>query len=172
MDCKQVFKYKEAFFNGELSLEMKDNLLSHLSVCFDCQKEYEKYAASKGLVFDLIREIMKVCIEYDDAEIDDSKCSTIVAIRHLDKKKEMFKKVESKNVRTLCDKWVTASKLNDYSELTKVHAIKQIMLNSKNEYKDEKMSENYREFNNFLYKKICQKIDLFERCLAIGEQNQ
>lgn len=173
MNCKDIFKYKEAFFKGELSLEMRDSILSHLSICFDCRKVYEDFADSQGLVFDLIREIMKVCIEYDEAEIDDSKCSTIVAIRNLDKKKEMFKKYEQKeDMRTLCDKWVTASRMNDYSELTKVHAIKQIMLNSKNEYTDDKMGESYREFNNFLYKKICQKIDLFERCLAIGENNQ
>lgn len=173
MDCKIVKKYKKEFFNNELSLEFKDSLLSHLSLCENCRREYEVYAATSGLVFDLIREIMKVCIEYEEAEIDDSKCSAMVAIRNLDKKKEMFKKYEQKeDTRTLCDKWVTASKMNDYSELIKVHAIKQIMLSSKNDYQDEEISEKHRMFNNFLYKKICQKIDLFEKCLALQEDNQ
>lgn len=173
MECKTVLKYKKDFFKGELSLEFKDSILSHLSLCQECQREYEDYARTQGLVFDLIREIMKVCMEFDEAEIDDSKCSTIVAIRHLDRKKEMFKKYESREgTRTLCDKWATASRMNDYSELTKVHAIRQIMLNAKNDYRDEELGESYRQFNNFLYKKICQKIDFLENCFKIEEKSE
>ena len=170
MECETVLKYKQSFFKRELNLEFRDNIISHLLRCKDCHDAYEEYAKSIGLVFDVVREAMKIYTEYDSETIPQS---SLIIINNQNastqKIKEKVKKDSNKSNRNVMDRWTTAYKLNDYSELMNVKAVRDVLNSAKNDTLDEEQAECNREFTMYITKKICQKIDHLEKCLKLKE---
>lgn len=69
------------------------------------------------------------------------------------------------------DKWSSAAKSGDLTELMNIKAVRDIVLSTKNDTTDEDFSDKIRQFGLFLIKKICQKIDHLEQCLAMEGAN-
>lgn len=74
------------------------------------------------------------------------------------------------DVKSAQDKWSFAARSGDLTELMNVQAIRDIVLSTKNDTTDEDFSDKIRQFGLFLIKKMCQKIDHLEQCLAIEDK--
>ena len=172
MNCKTVLRYQKDFFRNELDIEFRDELLSHITICPDCHKAYKEYAQKCGLVFDLTREILKVVKEY---EREDFPKSISLMMTKRERKKQNDDNYPMPIIeRSIGDKWVTASKLNDYSELMRVYAVRKIFMTKEDNkaLKDTEYGEKKRLFTNFIIKKICQKIDYLEKCLSLESKER
>lgn len=69
---------------------------------------------------------------------------------------------------SLYKSYVDALKAEDLTVLMNVKAVRDCTIECAeiNETKDESESETFRDFSFFLIKKICQKVDLLEKCLT------
>lgn len=168
MDCKTTEYYVSAFFDDNIDIKLRYEIVYHLLRCAKCYQIYDVYAKDIGLHFDIVREASRVQLEWqDDIPKGDAiymtkrKTSSIIEF-----KKPIVKKKDNPQ-RDAVDRWTTAHKLNDYSELMNIKAVRDIY-NTENKSKD--YGDNKKGFVDFLTKKVCQKIDFLEKCYKIERE--
>lgn len=137
MDCKTARYGMNDFFTGTISDNLKGEILNHLKECVICQTEYVAFANRNGYVFDIIREISKA---------------------ELNKVKKMQVTVSNR------EKYTSAYKFGDFYTLSGIKAVRDIY---SSKYDAENCYAGNEDFINYLVKKICQRIDLLEKCYSM-----
>ncbi len=141
--------FTEAFIRKEVSEKLYGEILDHLTECDDCFKYY----------LEKVKEMSK--------DIDIKQRDTIFTIKTNREKLEISEPKLTENVQNPYINWVEACKVTDLSVLMQAKAVR----DSVREVYDveEGESEIFRDFGLFVIKKICQKIDHLEKCLALAE---
>lgn len=163
ISCEQCKERVKEFFNKELTPEVYELCLIHMVGCDDCNKFYTKYAKEKGFSFDLAKRLIKWSNKRDG----------LVSPRTPNRIKELQNKTKKSGTFTSSctkDRWTRAAIRYDVGELMHVQAFRDFAI----EYDPEHDSGNtdFGEFYKFITKKICQKIDLLERCLDMEVSNK
>lgn len=169
MNCAQVCNYSVGYFNNELPIKMQDEILYHIIKCDFCHKAYIKYAKNNKLHFDLVREILHLRTKALSDELLSYKA--MKTDMNQDTSVKPKKKATS---RSNTDKWTSAHKMNDFSELMNIKAIRDIYKESQDvseHFKTSSDEESYRNFIGHITRKICQRIDHLEKCLKLAGED-
>lgn len=158
ISCEQCKERVAEFFRKELTAEVYEMCLIHMVGCDNCHKFYSRYAREKGYTFDLAQRLIKFSNKRRD----------LVSPRTPDRMQELKKKANKKTVgqfssSCLHDRWTRAAIRYDVSELMQVQAFRDFAIEYDPKY--DSGSTDFGDFYKFITKKICQKIDLLERCL-------
>lgn len=155
ISCEQCRERVKEFFNKELSPEVYEMCLIHMVGCDSCHKLYVKYAKEKGYSFDLAKRLIKWSNKRDG----------LVSPRTPNRLLELKEKKKNANTKTSHskDRWTHAAKQYDIEELMNVQAFRDFAVEYDPKY--DKGDTDMGEFYKFMTKKICQRIDLLERCL-------
>lgn len=166
MDCKTVEYCVTAFFDNNIDVQLRYEIVCHLLKCAKCYHLYDEYAKDEHIHFDIVREVSRVeMLKRDEVPEGDA----IYITKRKGNQNIEFKApaIYKKRIQEdSIDRWMTAHKRNDYSELMNLKAVRDIY-NAENKTKD--YGDNKRDFVNFLTKKICQKIDFLEKCFKLEE---
>ena len=166
MDCKTVEYCVTAFFEDNIDVQLRYEVVCHLLKCAECYHKYEEYAKNEKLHFDIVREVSRVEMMRKN-EIPMGGAIYITKrkdYQNIELKAPAIHRKDSKDDSP--DRWMNAHKHHDYSELMNVKAIRDIY-NTENKTKD--YGDNKKDFVDFLTKKVCQKIDFLEKCFKIEE---
>lgn len=138
ISCDSCRERVKEFFNKELTPEAYELCLVHMVGCDSCHQFYARYAKEKGFQFDLAKRLIKFSNEI---------------------------KKKSGKFTSSCtqDRWTRAAIRYDVGELMQVQAFRDFAIEYDPEY--DSGNTDFGEFYKFITKKICQKIDLLERCL-------
>lgn len=158
ISCEQCKERVKEFFNKELTPEVYELCLIHMVGCDNCHRFYARYAKEKGYDFDLAKRLIKWSNKRDG----------LVSPRTPDRIQELKKKTNKKTTgkfTSSCthDRWTRAAIRYDVAELMQVQAFRDFAIEYDPKYDAGKT--DFGEFYKFITKKICQKIDLLERCL-------
>lgn len=155
ISCEQCRERIKEFFNKELSPEVYEMCLIHMVGCDNCHRLYVKYAKEKGYSFDLAKRLIKWSNKRDG----------LVSPRTPNRLLELKERKKSLSTKTSYskDKWTYAAKRYDIEELMNVQAFRDFAMEYDPKYDSGNIDMG--EFYKFMTKKICQRIDLLERCL-------
>lgn len=158
ISCDSCKERVTEFFRKELTPEAYELCLIHMVGCDACYKFYARYAKEKGHSFDLAKRLIKFSNERKG----------LVSPRTPNRIQELKKKTNKKIAGTFTssctqDRWTRAAIRYDVGELMQVQAFRDFAIEYNSEY--DSGNPDFGEFYKFIIKKICQKIDLLERCL-------
>ena len=155
ISCDSCRERVKDFFNKELTPEAYELCLVHMVGCDSCHRFYARYAKEKGFQFDLAKRLIKFSNERNG----------LVSPRTPDRIKKLQDKKKSGKFTSSCtqDRWTRAAIRYDVGELMQVQAFRDFAIEYDPKY--DSGNTDFGEFYKFITKKICQKIDLLERCL-------
>lgn len=158
ISCDSCRERVAEFFRKELTPEAYELCLIHMVGCDSCHKFYARYAKEKGYSFDLAKRLIKFSNERNG----------LVSPRTPNRIQELKKKANKKTTGTFTssciqDRWTRAAIRYDVGELMQVQAFRDFAIEYNPKY--DSGNTDFGEFYKFITKKICQKIDLLERCL-------
>lgn len=158
ISCDSCKERVAEFFRKELTPEVYELCLIHMVGCDACHKFYARYAKEKGYSFDLAKRLIKFSNERKG----------LASPRTPDRIQELKKKTNKKTTgifTSSCtqDRWTRAAIRYDVGELMQVQAFRDFAIEYDPKY--DNGNTDFGEFYKFITKKICQKIDLLERCL-------
>ena len=153
ISCEQCKERVKEFFDKELTPEVYEMCLIHMVGCDSCHRFYTNYAKQKGYSFDLARRLIKWSNKRDG----------LVSPRTPNRLLELKEKKKDTKNSYSTDRWTHAAKCYDVEELMNVRAFREFSIEYDPKY--DSGDVDMGEFYKFMTKKICQKIDLLERCL-------
>lgn len=158
ISCDSCRERVAEFFRKELTPEAYELCLIHMVGCDSCHKFYARYAKEKGYSFDLAKRLIKFSNERNG----------LVSPRTPNRIQELKKKANKKTTEAFTssctqDRWTRAAIRYDVGELIQVKAFRDFAIEYDPKY--DSGNTDFGEFYKFITKKICQKIDLLERCL-------
>lgn len=163
--CTMVKAIIKDFFNGKVAPKVKDMIIAHLLSCHNCEDVYINYAMEIGLVkwspLNAAKKFIAECGE------DDFLCErTNLALDGLDIN-------YSSDSELKFDQWTRAAKAWNIGKLKKVKAFSDLIINMDYlVHKSDEDKDDHVEFLRYETKKICQKIDHLELCLAKSEDKK
>lgn len=155
--CDDAMMFINSYFDGSLSLRVRDHILAHLVTCKECRKAYTQRAKEIGLKFDLCKEISSVYEEFDS----DVECECRTEYNHYNKKGEIVARDNN---------WERAAKTYNYGKLANSKCINDFM---KENYEVPKGQENnFRKFGEYTILQMAKNLDYLEKCYNLKENNK
>lgn len=176
--CDIVKRKADDYLFPCLSICQMDIILEHLVKCKECRNYYINYAKKKNYHFNLVREIFRLEMRsLNDCIYQGKRLRSMTALLTEDdqpkKSKKELMQDEEVNQKSKDNEWSEYYIRSDYSFLMNAKAVREIMLSQNEQAREiqsnDELGNNQSKFTRFLVKKVCQKIDHLEKCLAIKE---
>lgn len=142
INCNLAACLMRTYFNANVTVSIRDAILTHLIKCDKCRKKYEDYAKAIGCKFELMEDIKKTYDEYDKSDKDN--------------KTNMEEKPTVKR-RT----YYEIAKDKDISSLMNIQSVRE-RFKEKCEADDAEYLKKLQDFGWYLAEEICKKIDILE----------
>lgn len=159
MNCSTIKTLVKGYFTPAMSVEIRDEIVSHLVVCDDCRKVYADYAKSIGLKFDINQEIMKVYNLYNmqkpELGISDIMLTDVISDGQLE---EIVKSRDTFYTRR--------AKKRDIEGVMNVRAVRDLTFEKICIGNDE--VEKFSDFAWYLVENICRKVDILNNLYELS----
>ena len=135
------------FFKTAMSVELRDEIVTHLSKCEECRKVYVEYARAYGKKFDLDEEIKNVLDMYDEEE-------------------------KITNEKKKGTSYLKAAKGKRISELMGVKSVRDFMINEKDSVEQMGDDLDASGYGWYVIEKMCKDIDLLEKMYKLSAKKE
>jgi len=176
--CDIVKRKADDYLFPCLSICQMDIILEHLVKCKECRNYYINCAKKKNYHFNLVREIFRLEMRsLNDCIYQGKRLRSMTALLTEGKQPQKPQKepMQNKEVdqKRKDSEWSEHYIRSDYSFLMNAKAVREIMLSQNEQAREmqnsDELGDNQSKFTRFLVKKVCQKIDHLEKCLAMKE---
>lgn len=152
--CDDAMMFINSYFDGSLSLRVRDHILAHLVTCKECRKAYIQRAKEIGLKFSLGKEISSVYDEFDNM----TECECRLAYNNNN---------PINKITIRYDDWERAAKTYNYGKLANSKCINDFM---KENYEVPRGQENnFRKFGEYTILQMAKRLDYLEKCYNLKE---